>query len=41
MEAQVATIDQPFYGAYEKFMEITSPLSTEMSGDTTHSDIEA
>jgi len=23
MEAQVATIDQPFYGAYEKFMEIT------------------
>jgi len=41
MEAQVATIDQPFYGAYEKFMEITSHLSTEMSGDTTHSDIEA
>jgi len=41
MEAQVATIDQPFDGAYEKFMEITSHLSTEMSGDTTHSDIEA
>ena len=41
MEAQVVTIDQPFHSAYEKFMEITSHLSTQMSGDTTHSEIEA
>ena len=41
MEAQVATIDQPFHSAYEKFMEITSHLSAQMSGDTTHSEIEA
>lgn len=41
MEAQVVTIDQPFHSAYEKFMEITSHLSAQMSGDTTHSEIEA
>ena len=41
MEAQVATIDQPFHSAYEKFMEITSHLSAEMSCDKTHSEIEA
>jgi len=41
MEAQVATIDQPFYPAYEKFIEITTHLSTEMAGDQTHSEIEA
>ncbi len=27
MEAQAITIDQPFQGAYEKFIEITSHLS--------------
>ena len=27
MEAQAFTIDQPFQGAYEKFLEITSHLS--------------
>ena len=41
MEAQVVTIDQPFYSAYEKFIEITSHLSGEMSCDKTHSEIEA
>lgn len=41
METQVATIDQPFHAAYEKFMEITSHLSAEMSCDKTHSAIEA
>jgi hypothetical protein len=41
MEAQVATFDQPFYAAYEKFVEITTHLSTEMSDETTHSDLEA
>jgi hypothetical protein len=41
MEAQVVTIDQPFHSAYEKFMEITSHLSAQMSGDTTHSEIAA
>jgi hypothetical protein len=41
MEAQAATIDQPFHSAYEKFIEITSHLSAEMSGDSTHSEIEA
>ena len=41
MEAQVVTIDQPFHSAYEKFMEITSHLSTEASCDKTHSEIEA
>ncbi len=41
MEAQVATIDQPFHSAYEKFMEITSHLSAEMSCDKTQSAIEA
>jgi hypothetical protein len=41
MEAQVATIDQPFHSAYEKFIEITTHLSAEMSGDKTHSAIEA
>ena len=41
MEAQVVTIDQPFHSAYEKFIEITSYLSHEMSSDKTHSEIEA
>jgi len=41
METQVATIDQPFHSAYEKFMEITSHLSAEMSCDKTHSEIAA
>lgn len=41
MEAQVVTIDQPFHSAYEKFIEITSHLSGEMSCDKTHSDMEA
>jgi hypothetical protein len=41
MEAQVGTIDQPFHSAYEKFIEITSHLSGEMSCDKTHSDMEA
>ena len=41
MEAQVATIDQPFYPVYEKFIEITTHRSTEMVGDQTHSAIEA
>jgi len=36
MEAQVATIDQPFYPAYEKLIEITTHLRTEMAGDQTH-----
>ena len=40
METQVATIDQPFHSAYEECMEITSHLSTEMSCDKTHSEIE-
>ena len=41
MEAQVVTIDQPFHGAYEKFLEITDHLSAEMADDKTHSEIEA
>ena len=41
MEAQVVTIDQPFHSAYEKFIEITDHLSSEMAGDKTHSEIEA
>jgi hypothetical protein len=41
MEAQVVTIDQPFHSAYEKFVEITSHLSGEMSCDKTHSAMEA
>jgi len=41
MEAQVATIDQPFYPAYEKLIEITTHLRTEMAGDQTHRAIEA
>ena len=41
MEAQVVTIDQPFHSAYEKFIEITDHLSSEMAGDKTHSAIEA
>jgi len=41
MEAQAFTIDQPFHGAYEKFIEITSHLSAKSKGDETHSDIEA
>src|SRR5215813_12949730 len=40
MEAQVVTIDQPFHSAYEKFIEITDHLISEMAGDKTHSDIE-
>ena len=41
MEAQERTIDQPFYGAYEKFVEITTHLSAKSKGDETHSEIEA
>jgi hypothetical protein len=41
MEAQVVAIDQPFHSAYEKFIEITDHLSTEMSYDKTHSEMEA
>ena len=41
MEAQAFTIDQPFQGAYEKFIEITSHLSAKAPGEQTHSDIEA
>ena len=41
MEAHVITIDQPFHGAYEKFLEITDYLNTEMNSDKTHSEIEA
>ena len=41
MEAQAFTIDQPFHGAYEKFIEITSQLSAKANGEETHSDIEA
>jgi hypothetical protein len=41
MEAQELTIDQPFHGAYEKFVEITTHLSAKSKGDETHSDIEA
>src|SRR5438128_12017757 len=41
MEAQVVTIDQPFHSAYEKFIEITDHLRSEMAGDQTHSEIEA
>jgi hypothetical protein len=41
MEAQAFTIDQPFHGAYEKFIEMTTHLSTMSKGDETHSDIEA
>jgi len=41
MEAQVATLSQPFYAAYEKFVAITTHLSTEMSAETTHSELEA
>src|SRR6266571_3722453 len=41
MEAQVVAIDQPFHSAYEKFIEITAHLSTEMSYDKTHSEMEA
>ena len=41
MEAQARTIDQPFHGAYEKFIEITSHLSAKSVGEETHSDIEA
>ena len=40
MEAQEITIDQPFHGAYEKFIEITTHLSGEAFGETTHSAIE-
>jgi hypothetical protein len=41
MEAQEITIDQPFHGAYEKFIEITTHLSGEAFGETTQSEIEA
>ena len=41
MKAQAFTIDQPFHGAYEKFIEITSHLSAKANGEATHSDIEA
>ena len=41
MEAHEFTIDQPFHGAYEKFVEITTHLSATSKGDETHSDIEA
>ena len=41
MEAQAFTIDQPFQGAYEKFIEITSHLSAKAQGEQTHSEIEA
>jgi len=41
MEAQALTIDQPFHGAYEKFVEITTHLSATSQGDETHSAIEA
>ena len=41
MEAQAFTIDQPFPGAYEKCIEITSHLSAKAQSDQTHSDIEA
>ena len=41
MEAQAFTIDQPFQGAYEKFIEMTSYLSAKAPGEQTHSDIEA
>ena len=41
MEAQAFTIDQPFHGAYEKFIEMTTHLSAMSKGNETHSDIEA
>src|ERR671919_2971000 len=41
MEEQAFTIDQPFQGAYEKFIEITRHLSAKAPGEQTHSDIEA
>ena len=41
MKAQAFTIDQPFHGAYEKCIEITSQLSAKAKGEETHSDIEA
>ncbi len=41
MEAQAFTIDQPFHGAYEKFIEMTTHLSAMSEGDETHSAIEA
>jgi hypothetical protein len=41
MEAHEFTIDQPFHGAYEKFIEITTHLSGRAFGESTHSAIEA
>jgi len=41
MKAQAFTIDQPFQGAYEKFIEMTTHLSALSKGDETHSAIEA
>lgn len=41
MESQAFTIDQPFHGAYEKFIEITSQLRAKAKGEETHSAIEA
>jgi hypothetical protein len=41
MEAQTFTIDQPFHGAYEKFVEMTTHLGAMSKGNETHSEIEA
>lgn len=41
MEAHAFTLDQPFQGAYEKFVEMTSYLSAKAPGEQTHSDVEA
>jgi hypothetical protein len=41
MEAQAFSIDQPFHGAYEKFIEITTHLRAKSEDEATHSDIEA
>src|SRR2546422_11728955 len=41
MKAQAFTIDQPFQGAYEKFIEMTTHLSALSKGDKTPSEIEA
>jgi len=41
MEAPAFTIDQPFHGAYEKFIEMTMHLSAMSQSDETHSAIEA
>ena len=41
MEAQAFTMDQPFHGAYETCIEMTTHLSAMSKGDETHSAIEA